>query len=107
MRRAASSASSSIPTDGTGTTRSRASMMDTLSNLALSVSGVPGALVHVGHPVAVPVAPFPFLDVLVVPVAQPQQHGGEQGGGQRADQHANLDLIVPLGAGSEGQLADQ
>src|SRR6478752_858323 len=64
-------------------------------------------LVDVGDAVEVEVLGLAGVHVAVVPVAQPQHPGGEHGGDEAAGEDGELDVVVSLGAATEGELADE
>lgn len=65
------------------------------------------ALVDVGDAVGVAVVLLELGDLLVVRVAQPQHDRGEDRGDQGPHEHGQLDVVVALGALSEGQFTDE
>ena len=65
------------------------------------------SLVDIGCAVVVTIAGFFFADGSVVAVAQPEHDGGEGGGQYRSGEHADLDVVVAIGAEAVREVTDE
>src|SRR5215217_4129786 len=69
--------------------------------------GIVVVLVDVGYPVPVVVTRLDLGEATVDPVATAEHDGSEQRGGERADEHTDLHVVVGGAAGAERELPDQ